>query len=166
MTIKTVDLSKVKFTTELATRFWSNVSCDDLNGGGCWEWRGHIQRKGYGSFTMIVDGLRRTIAAHRIAVAFERLELMLLPGMVCDHLCRNRKCVRPSHIRVVQQADNIHADGSLCITKRKAEQETCERGHELVWVNARERPSGKRRRCMICHAENQRRYAARKKVNQ
>lgn len=155
MTIKMVDLSKIEFTPELVERFWSHVSCDDVQGDGCWNWTGVLKDNGYGRVLLMVDGRRRLVSAHRVAVALDRLDLLMMPGMVCDHLCRNRKCVRPSHIRVVSQAENLYADGSQSLAKKNGEKAKCPAGHDFVWVKAKDRPSGKKRRCPVCHSGKQ-----------
>jgi hypothetical protein len=50
-------------------------------GPGCWEWRGHRDRRGYGKFQVVVKGKGlKTVAAHRLAspqaglAAYNRLE--------------------------------------------------------------------------------------------
>lgn len=67
---------------------------------GCWLWSAAVLPNGYGQ----VHAQRRTQLAHRVV-----FELMLGPiptGMVLDHLCRNRNCVRPDHLDPITRAEN------------------------------------------------------------
>lgn len=78
-------------------RFWRMVK----RGDGCWEWQGAVAN-GYGRFK--VGGA--LYGAHRIAVVFASGRDV--PGDLCvDHLCRNRACVRVSHLEVVSFAENV-----------------------------------------------------------
>ena len=43
-------------------------------------------------------------------------------GMVIDHLCRNRNCVRPDHLEVVTPAQNTRRGVPAKLTLAKAEQ--------------------------------------------
>jgi hypothetical protein len=47
--------------------------------------------------------------AHR--VLFRVLDIPLPPGMVCDHLCHNRACQNPTHIRHTTQQENTKNRG-------------------------------------------------------
>ena len=76
--------------------FWDLVD----KSSECWDWTGAISRLGYA--TVKRDGV--TIMAHRYAWLISGNEIK--PGMVLDHLCFNRGCVRPSHLRMVTQAQN------------------------------------------------------------
>lgn len=68
--------------------------------GDCLIWTGALNDKGYGSAW---NG-RKSEGAHRLAyrLAFGPIP----PGKVIDHVCWNRACVEPSHLRAVPQKSN------------------------------------------------------------
>lgn len=76
--------------------FWRMVDKD----GDCWFWLGNKDQLGYGR----VKRNYATTMAHRYAWIISGHELPL--GQVLDHLCHNRGCVRPEHLRAVTQAQN------------------------------------------------------------
>jgi len=66
-------------------------------------------------------------------------------GLVLDHLCKNRKCVNPLHLRVVTQAVNcLSGDSPPARNSRKTH---CPNGHEYSPENTYH--SGGRH-CRIC----------------
>jgi hypothetical protein len=77
-------------------QFWARVD----RSGDCWSWLGRIDRLGYGR----VGVKGKMMMVHRYAWTLSGGELPA--GMVIDHLCHNRACVRPEHLRVVTQAQN------------------------------------------------------------
>jgi hypothetical protein len=94
---------------------------------GCWNWRGSGEGHGYGLF-----GVKRFMArAHR--VSYEYYVGPIAPGLQIDHLCRNRRCVRPDHLEPVTQRENIlRGTSPSAANARKTE---CLRGHPLSGDN-------------------------------
>lgn len=82
-------------------RFWSKVQQQPE---GCWEWAAGRNHLGYGVFTIG----RKRIKAHRAAYQFDNGPIP--EGIDIDHICRNRGCVKPAHLRPVtakQNAENL-----------------------------------------------------------
>jgi len=68
---------------------------------GCWIWQRTTTAYGYGWIRVNGKGTN----AHR--AIYERLHGPVPPGLVVDHLCRNRICVNPDHLEVVTQTVNV-----------------------------------------------------------
>lgn len=84
-------------TPTTAARFWSRVSCGD----GCWEYPGASVKGGYRS----VKVHQRRVLAHRFA--WENMNGPVPGGLIVMHTCDNPPCVRPDHLRLGTQLDNI-----------------------------------------------------------
>ena len=119
-------------------RFQKFIELDLLE--GCWLWKGSCNHDGYGKFTIFY----KTIAAHR--VAYEHWNGSIPDGLVIDHLCRNRNCVYPGHMRIVTVKENTNAGRNY-----EREKTICIRGHEFNDKNTYQDPNGSRR-CKPCAA--------------
>lgn len=129
-------------------RFWLKV----WPRGDCWEWRGYVMPEGYGQAQ---DANGRITTAHRIA--YELAKGSLPPGIVPDHLCRHRWCVRPSHLEAVTEQVNILR--GVGPTAQHAQQTQCVNGHPFDSANTyyrKDRPGG--RDCRACKRQRDRRY--------
>ena len=103
---------------------------------GCWEWGAGLFKQGYGGFWDAGKQHR----AHRWIWIY--LNGPIPAGKELDHLCRNRKCIRVSHLEPVTSQENTLRGNSPCAVH--ARQTHCLRGHLLG-------PSiSKRRRCIQC----------------
>lgn len=122
-------------------RFWSKVDTS----GDCWEWTASKGRDGYGRFAMKPGS---PALAHRIAWQFEHG--FIPKGMQLDHLCRNRGCVNPDHLEVVDNRENtLRGIGPTAVNAAKT---TCKRGHSLADAYV----SKGMRYCRTCALEKQR----------
>lgn len=101
-----------------------------LVGDHCWPWIASLDMGGYGQ---INAGGAKTmmLAAHR--VVYEMLKGPIPEGMVIDHLCRNRACVRPDHMEVVTHRTNILRGTGQ--SARNAKKTHCKNGHEFTPEN-------------------------------
>lgn len=109
----------------------------------CWPWMGHIEQHGYGRG---LYHMGRVVRPHRLAIEIAT-GCPVPSGMVVDHVCRNRRCVNPLHLRVVTRIVNA-LENSLSPFAIKARQTHCQRGHELSGDNLG--IFAGRRRCMRC----------------
>lgn len=133
-------------------RFWAKV---DTSGGdaSCWPWRGGLFDTGYGAFWLADAG--RNVLAHRWA--YEQNRGPIPVGLELDHLCRNRRCVNPSHLEPVTTGENLLRGQTLAA--RNAAKTHCDHGHRYDARNTLLAKDGSRV-CRACGRERMRAWRA------
>lgn len=142
--------------------FWERVVKSE-NPDDCWEWTGYrFKSTGYGGFTRKCVGENKwqPDTAHRVAYLLSVGPIP--PGLVIDHLCRNRGCVNPGHMEVVTRGENVLRGESL--SAKQARQTHCKNGHEFTEENTYRKPSDNRRECRICQRAREAARRPRKKA--
>ena len=128
-------------------RFWSKVEKTDW----CWNWTAYKDRGGYGRLSMKINGKWKGCRAHRVSLwLVGRCELKLKSrrtGLV-DHICRNRACVNPDHLRLVTAKINT-TENSLNLSAVNKAKKKCIRGHPFTKENTHVSPRNQRY-CKIC----------------
>ena len=146
-----------QLTSKQTARFWSFVNIPPGEEDKCWKWLGHKNGSGYGNISLF----NRKYPVHRIALA--------LVGRVpdvklhVDHICRNRSCVNPKHLREVPGKINLLAGEGCCASN--AQKDKCANGHfyteeNTIWMKRRNRAAQRyERRCRKCwNAYQNKRY--------
>jgi hypothetical protein len=118
--------------------FWSRVE----KGADCWQWKGAMDRNGYGRFSG-----RGMLMAHRYSYQQHKGDIPV--GITVDHLCFNRGCVNPDHLRLLTRSENARNQQSTLRTH-------CKNGHPFDDGNTAVRRGS--RRCKICRNEVERQW--------
>lgn len=91
---------------KVVAAFWSKVDVKPnwFKREICWNWRGSLDRYGYGQFKPVSGAY--PLRAHR--VAWEIWNAQDVPdGLSVLHSCDNPKCCNPAHLRPGTHLDNM-----------------------------------------------------------
>lgn len=102
---------KCQFSKTPEQRFWEKVVKSD----GCWLWKGNVNQFGYGRFRTTSKKLTVT---HRIS--WELHNGPIPDGMMVLHRCDVPACVKPDHLFLGTQIDNVadmYSKGRECIRR-------------------------------------------------
>jgi hypothetical protein len=121
---------------------------------GCWEWQGHLDIGGYGTFSFN----NKPVKAHRFS--FEYHNGPIPKGLELDHLCRNRACVNPYHLEPVTRQINESRAIQNPHNKLKTH---CPLGHPYDLINTYFDKDGGRD-CKICMKLRGKKYRAKPEI--
>jgi hypothetical protein len=118
---------------------------------GCVEWI-HSTTKGYGDIS--VNGKNHKAHRHIYQLVFGKVPSPL----VLDHLCNNRSCINPWHLKPTTDKENILRGTG--IAAMHARQTHCKHGHPLSGDNLRMSflKRGIGRACKTCEKAKHKRY--------
>ena len=143
----------------LEKRFWEKVQRSD----GCWIWTAHVGFDGYGRI-----GVGRSCRkAPRVCwqICFGEIPV----GVYVLHTCDNKLCVRPDHLYLGNNSDNMKDRSARGRTNNFLGRQThCKLGHEFSGSNlsVRYKPSENRtyRECVECRRRKNVRWRERDRV--
>lgn len=136
-------------------RFFKHIQATE----NCWIWKSFVN-DGYGKFNIKdIDGTWKQYFAHRVSWSIFNGDIP--DKMILDHICRNRSCVNPDHLRVVNEKINVTENSKSFIAENILKIH-CPSGHEYSISNTRI-SSKNGRYCLTCKREKKRLYDLRKK---
>lgn len=147
-------------TKALEHRFWNNV---DKHGpipqhvpylGNCWVWTGIKDGCGYGRFS----AKGKYYKAHRWLLGW--LGKSIPPNWKACHRCDNPPCVRPEHLFIGTQSDNM-LDMAAKGRHRNTRKTKCINGHDFSLENTHKK--GAKRICRACIRSAVSKYQLRQK---
>ena len=124
---------------------------------GCWLWTGGTTNSGYGSLWVETESGRKKVGAHRIA--YQCVYGSIPPKMTIDHRCKIKRCVNPSHLRLLSHRENILLADRGVISENMAKLTApCGHPYTVRWGNAL--------RCLPCSQTYMRTWRANRGITQ
>ena len=77
----------------------------EADGSGCWISTYSVASHGYAQIGWTDPGYRQVVTAHRAAWVYHHGQ-QIPEGMTIDHTCKERRCVNPSHLRMLSNFEN------------------------------------------------------------
>lgn len=157
MSILNFKCNKIPFFDHF--KFLSKISIDmDTN---CWTWKGEVSKiHGYGRFYVNKKQYVSHRGSYDLFCNIKSLE------NVIDHVCMNKKCVNPDHLREVSIRTNT-LENSRCPSVEKLNKKKCVAGHSLSdesnLIITYGKLGGARRNCRECKRISQRKWYYRSK---
>lgn len=71
----------------------------------CWEWTGCKDRAGYGIFGICIN--KKGVAKKASRISWELKNGPIINGLFVLHKCDNPGCIRPEHLFLGTQQDNV-----------------------------------------------------------
>jgi hypothetical protein len=122
--------------------------------GECVEYTGPVNNCGYGKMWFE----NKTDYAHRVSYILYKTSID--SGLQIDHICRNRKCIKPEHLEVVTPSENIKRSMPYRTSwgrRNRTLRKECSYGHPL------ENNTYKRGECKTCVKIYNKAYRLRRK---
>lgn len=141
-----VNDSRLPITFKIIKRLFTRIEINDkhiINNTPCWEWQGY-----YAAEYSSIYHAHKQYKAHRLM--YELFVEIIPEKLVCDHLCRNTKCVNPCHIEIVTNRENVLRGFSPIAMQ--ARQTHCKNGHEFSPANTYLTKKGSRT-CKTCQKQ-------------
>lgn len=137
----------------IAERAGTSYNVDE---NGCWVTTYRKLESGYGVLSHVAEGGKPQVyLAHRASWTHHRGEIP--KGLTIDHMCFNRSCVNPDHLRLLTLMEN---------TRRRWGRDfpigQCQYGHPNSQMKTFHFPGGDRFMCEQCHKDRNTRGAARR----
>lgn len=151
--------NSVPVPARVAERAYTKADLDEAT--GCWISQYSTASHGYSQIGWQEDGERHVVLGHR--ASWSHLNGQVPTGMTLDHICKNRRCVNPAHLRLLSNFENA----------RRTNGEdwpvgSCRHGHgpEYIVLRTSTNKRGeryKKRVCQLCSRRWQNDYEDRRK---